>query len=182
MANNPPPEVDNFNSQHLMVPKENGNGEAVDLPNEHKCEEPEPESMLLRERKKRKKHQPQRKITSVYVTGLPQDITIDELNEHFKSCGMILPDLETNLPKIKIYEGPDGRPKGDALVIYLKEESVQLAETLLDDSAIRPGIKVGVQRATFSKKETFDPGAPNVDLNLQTKRKLRNIHKKLEWY
>ncbi|KGG51486.1 actin-like ATPase domain-containing protein [Mitosporidium daphniae] len=140
----------------------------------------EAESMLLKARRKRKKKQPQRKITSVYITGLPQDVTLDELNEHFKPCGIILPDLETNLPKIKIYEGLDGRPKGDALVIYLKEESVHLAETLLDESMLRPGVKIRVQKATFAGKETPEDSGTNTDLDFQTKRKLRSIHKKLE--
>lgn len=144
---------------------------------ENKGEEFEPS--LLQERRKRQKKPAQRKVTSVYITGLPQDITLDELHEHFKPCGIILPDLESGTPKIKIYEGPDGKPKGDALVIYLKEESVQLAEKLLDESMIRPGIQIRVQKASFTKKEPFEA---STGLDMQSKRKLRNIHKKLEWF
>ena len=39
----------------------------------------------------------------VYVTGLPPDVTADELNDHFRKCGLIRVDTDTGEPKIKIY-------------------------------------------------------------------------------
>jgi len=41
-------------------------------------------------------------------------------------------------PKIKLYKDDNDRLKGDALVTYLKEESVALACQLLDETQLRP--------------------------------------------
>jgi len=41
-------------------------------------------------------------------------------------------------PKIKLYKDDKDRLKGDALVTYLKEESVALACQLLDETKLRP--------------------------------------------
>ena len=58
-------------------------------------------------------------------------------------------------PKIKIYRDRNGKIKGDALVTYYKEPSVQLAVDILDDSQFRessPGT-IKVQVAEFKAKE-----------------------------
>ncbi|KAI8922324.1 hypothetical protein DFJ77DRAFT_425403 [Powellomyces hirtus] len=93
--------------------------------------------------------------TSVYVTGLPYDTTEEELKEVFEKFGILMEDLKTGLPKIKLYRDAAGVPKGDALVSYFKEESVELACNLLDESDFRAGIasKIHVQKAVFQEKE-----------------------------
>ncbi len=57
-------------------------------------------------------------------------------------------------PKIKMYNDDQGQFKGEALVIYFKEESVKLACDLLDDSPFRFSLKetIRVQPAVFQEK------------------------------
>lgn len=45
-------------------------------------------------------------------------------------------------PRIKIYQDSNGMPKGDGLVTFLKEPSVDLAVQLLDGVAFRYGLQV----------------------------------------
>jgi HIV Tat-specific factor 1 len=102
--------------------------------------------------------------TNVYVTGLPEDVTLEEIETHFNKCGIIKRDPETgklafqsvvvlslmNLGtaaiKIKVYRHPDGRIKGDGLVSYLRPESVDLAVSILDESYLRPTCKLHVEK------------------------------------
>lgn len=79
------------------------------------------------------------KTTAVYVSGLPLDITKEELIPFMAKCGIIKKDPETGEYKVKLYEDEHGRPKGDALIVYFKRESVDLALQLLDEREIRPG-------------------------------------------
>ncbi|KYM84322.1 HIV Tat-specific factor 1 like protein [Atta colombica] len=57
--------------------------------------------------------------TAIYVSGLPLDITIEELTQLFTKCGLIARD-EKGKDKIKLYKDGNGEPKGDALCTYIK--------------------------------------------------------------
>jgi HIV Tat-specific factor 1 len=97
---------------------------------------------------------PKSKNTAVYVTGLPPDATHDEIHERFSKCGLIEEDDEGE-PKIKMYAKEDGSFSGDALVVYFKEDSVLLAENLLDEAELRLGegsTVMSVKKADFSHK------------------------------
>ena len=90
----------------------------------------------------------------MYVTGLPPDTDHDELVERFGKFGVIEEDDE-GVPKVKLYAREDGSFSGEALVVYFKEESVDLAVTLLDDAELRlgeSGTRMRVQRAEFGHK------------------------------
>lgn len=41
---------------------------------------------------------------SCWFEGLPMDITMEELREHFNKCGIIATDPLTQQPKVKIYK------------------------------------------------------------------------------
>lgn len=122
----------------------------------------EGEEEKKKEKRKRKAKKPKWKENkehcNVYVSGLPNNITVDEMYEYFKKCGIIKEDPLSLEKKIKIYKDEQGRPKGDGLVGYLKEESVTLAVDLLDGSEIRPGHKINVSKAEFKMKgEAYIP-------------------------
>lgn len=99
--------------------------------------------------------------SNVYFTGLPLDVTPEELFEVARKAGIILTD-EANggARRIKIYTDEHGKNKGDALVKYALPDSVQLAIDLLDGSVFRPAksklnpsnepVIIHVEKAEFS--------------------------------
>ncbi|XP_033324998.2 RRM1_TatSF1_like and RRM2_TatSF1_like domain-containing protein barc [Megalopta genalis] len=118
--------------------------------------------------------------TAIYVSGLPLDITMEELTELFNKCGLIARD-EKGKNRIKLYKDSNGQPKGDALCIYIKVESVDLALKLLDNSQIR-GKVLSVQRAKFQMKgDSYDP-ALKPKRKKKDKERQKKIHEKLfDW-
>lgn len=114
--------------------------------------------------------------TAIYISGLPVDITIDELVEIVTKYGMLLRD-DKNKPKLKLYMDADGQPKGDALCTYIKVESVNLALDVLNGSQLR-GKTISVERAKFQMKGQFDPALkPKRKKNYKERQK--KIHEKL---
>ncbi|XP_012057819.1 PREDICTED: HIV Tat-specific factor 1 homolog [Atta cephalotes] len=111
--------------------------------------------------------------TAIYVSGLPLDITIEELTQLFTKCGLIARD-EKGKDKIKLYKDGNGEPKGDALCTYIKVESVDLALKILDGSQIR-GKTLSVQRAKFQMKGEYDPA-----LKPKRKKKDKERQKKMQ--
>lgn len=92
--------------------------------------------------------------TSVYVSGLPSDVTEEEVAQVFSKCGVIKEDDERR-PRVKVYRDREsGMPKGDGLVTYLKDPSVELALNILDGAPFRtdPSQVIRVQRAKFEQK------------------------------
>ncbi|KAG0135358.1 hypothetical protein HOY82DRAFT_589829 [Tuber indicum] len=117
---------------------------------------------------------PARKNTAVYITNLPPDTTEEEVNKVFSRFGVIAEEIDRGKPRIKLYRNEDGSVKGDALVVYFRPESVNLAVQMLDDSDFRFGVSEGgrikVQPADFSYKAQQD--AP-VRKNARDKKKLQ---------
>ncbi|RPA95320.1 splicing factor U2AF-associated protein [Choiromyces venosus 120613-1] len=128
---------------------------------------------------------PARKNTAVYITNLPPDTTEEEVKEVFSKCGVIAEEIDRGKPRIKLYRNEDGSVKGDALVVYFRPESVDLAVQMLDDSDFRFGAdseggrggmggvggggRIKVQPADFSYKAQQD--AP-VRKNARDKKKV----------
>ncbi|TBU49460.1 hypothetical protein BD309DRAFT_909676 [Dichomitus squalens] len=131
------------------------------------------------------------KNTAVYITGLPSDTTADELVERFGKFGLIEED-DAGYPKVKLYARDDGSFSGDALVVYFKEESVDLAITMLDDAELRvgePSTRMHVKRAEFGHKHEGGggqggPAKPRrtVEDKKRATRRIGKMQKKLgEW-
>ncbi|CAG8546547.1 13953_t:CDS:10 [Acaulospora colombiana] len=97
-------------------------------------------------------------------------------------------------PKIKLYKDDQNRLKGDALVTYLKEESVTLACQLLDETDLRPdeASKIRVQKAQFKEKDpksSVEGQGSDQNKNINGKsdkrkvqKKLQQLEKKLDWF
>ncbi|KAI9159321.1 hypothetical protein H9P43_008661 [Blastocladiella emersonii ATCC 22665] len=145
--------------------------------------------------KKRKRDpKPPKPVTAIYLSHLPADVTASELRDVCSKYGIIMEDLTTGLPRIKIYLDADGNPKGDALVTYYKEESVALAIDLLDDAPLRPdrpehpteNPRVKVSVAQFREKSDEERAAAQASRLIldkrTTQRKLARIDKKLDWF
>lgn len=116
---------------------------------------------MVKAPKKTKKPLPPRANTAVYVTGLPSDVTVEEVHEVFsRKCGVIAEEIDSGKPRIKLYTDEKGEFKGDALIVFFKAPSVQMAIMLLDDTDFRidggtskERIKMRVQAAEASYKK-----------------------------
>jgi HIV Tat-specific factor 1 len=111
--------------------------------------------------KKPKPPREPRANTAVYVTGLPPDATVEEVASVFsRKCGVIAEEIDSGKPRIKLYTDENGDFKGDALIVFFKAPSVDMAIMLLDDTDFRigdDGVGSGhmrVQAADASYKKT----------------------------
>lgn len=59
--------------------------------------------------------------TFIYITGLPLDITDEEVKTFCSKAGILRIDMNTGSEKIKIYKDENGLPKGDAAVSFTRE-------------------------------------------------------------
>ncbi|SBT70305.1 RNA-binding protein, putative [Plasmodium malariae] len=129
-------------------------------------EENEIDLEKLRKREKKKKYLERKKKkieeglcdkkvknNSIYITGLPKDVTKEEINNVFKKAGIIKIDAESTEPKIKIYYDENNNVKGDALVTYVYTQSVDIAIKYFDNFYFRQDCLIHVEKAQFSKKK-----------------------------
>lgn len=105
----------------------------------------------------------ERKNTAIYITNLPTSppTTSEELQHVFSRCGVIAEEIDRGKPRIKLYTNEDGSCKGDALIVYFRAESVDLAIQMLDDSELRLGAgepRMKVVAADFSYKKVQQQG------------------------
>ena len=116
-----------------------------------------------------------RENTAVYVTGLPLDVTVEEVAGVFsKKCGVIAEEIDSGRPRIKLYTDAEGRFKGDALIVFFKAPSVQMAITLLDDTEFRFGeggssgrMSVVAADSSYKKVKTEDLAGDNGAVNVE---------------
>ncbi|CAG2121662.1 unnamed protein product, partial [Medioppia subpectinata] len=65
---------------------------------------------------------------TVFISGLPDDISEDQLASHYGSIGMIKIDKKTGKPKIWIYrDKASGKGKGEATLTYEDPEAAKSA-------------------------------------------------------
>lgn len=96
----------------------------------------------------------------MFVSNLPLSTTITQLASVFSKAGLILEDGDGD-PKIKMYKDEEGHFKGEALIVYLQEASVELAIRLLDETELElgSGEKVmRVKKAEFEQRDTSGAG------------------------
>ncbi|XP_011504686.1 PREDICTED: HIV Tat-specific factor 1 homolog [Ceratosolen solmsi marchali] len=111
--------------------------------------------------------------TTIYISNLPLDITVEEIKELVTKCGLLARD-EKGKDKLKLYTDSNGETKGDARCTYIKVESVNLALNILDGWQIRDKT-LSVQRAKFQLKGTYNPA-----LKPKRKKKDKDRQKKIE--
>ncbi|MCJ1234190.1 hypothetical protein MMC14_002149 [Varicellaria rhodocarpa] len=104
----------------------------------------------------------ERKNTAVYITNLPLDTDVEEVQSVFSRCGVIAESIDEGKPRINLYKDDQGGLKGDAVIVYFRAESVDLAIQLLDDTDFRlgqsaSGGKMKVMAAERSYKSQKDP-------------------------
>lgn len=126
----------------------------------------------------------ERKNTAIYITNLPSNIDEEEVNTVFSRCGVIAEEIDRGKPRIKLYTDDQGSFKGDALIVYFRPESVDLAIQMLDDTDFRlgqsaPGGKMKVVAADFSYKAQKDAPAKS---NMKDKKKIMKKTQKLNKY
>lgn len=88
---------------------------------------------------------------------------------------MIAEEIDSGAPRIKVYTDEAGKPKGDALVVYFRPESVGLAIQMLDDSDFRIGQSAGgrmrVKEADMSYKKQKEPAGDRAAQPAQNKKR-----------
>ncbi|KAK7528874.1 uncharacterized protein IWZ02DRAFT_486884 [Phyllosticta citriasiana] len=105
-------------------------------------------------RKREKEEKRPAQNTAVYATSIALDATAEEIEEVFGKYGMIAEALEDGKKRVKLYMDDSGNFKGDALIIYYRPESVDLAISMLDDSEFRFGTKGPTKDE--DKKQNFE--------------------------
>jgi HIV Tat-specific factor 1 len=131
--------------------------------------------------KKRNKWYEAKINSNVYVSGLPKDITDHELSEFFSKCGFIRKDEKTGESKVKLYKDETGKFKGDALISFIREESVIIAIDLFNDTEIRPGYKIKVEKAKFEQKGNYKTRESYKIDELQRYKHKTDVNRLLGW-
>ncbi|KAL4790190.1 hypothetical protein BDV19DRAFT_372732 [Aspergillus venezuelensis] len=154
------------------------------------------QATVQKQKKKRKqggeegdqKAKKQRVNTAVYVTSIPLDAEFDEIRDIFSRCGVIAEEIDSGRPRVKMYLDEEGKFKGEALVVYFRPESVNLAIQMLDDSDFRLGVAgpqgpMRVQAADFSFKSQQEAPAKTSmrDKKKIIKRTQRMNNKLTDW-
>lgn len=122
--------------------------------------------------------------TAVFVTSIPLDATFDEIRDIFSKCGVIAEEIDSGRPRIKMYTDEKGLFKGEALIVYFRPESVNLAIQMLDESNFRLGVvgpqgPMRVQLADFSFKTQQEAPA---QVSMRDKQKIIRRTQKLNRY
>ncbi|KAF1994611.1 hypothetical protein P154DRAFT_27248 [Amniculicola lignicola CBS 123094] len=98
---------------------------------------------------------PEQVNRAIYVIGIPKDANREEIEDEFgRFCGII--DVGADQKKrVKMYYNDDGTFKGEALIVFLRPESITSALNLMDDQPLRYGgtEKLQIQEADFSYKK-----------------------------
>lgn len=90
--------------------------------------------------------------TAIYISNLPvEGVTVDDLITEFSKYGMIKKDSKDDQYKCKIYSDSSGKPKGDALLVYVRPESPAMAIEMMNGYTFR-GQNIKVELAQFDQE------------------------------
>ncbi|CAN0192576.1 unnamed protein product, partial [Ectocarpus fasciculatus] len=84
--------------------------------------------------------------TSVYITGLPSDISQAKIELVFSQHGSV--------KRTKVYRNEAGEAKGDGLVTFAKPASVDLAVAKMNGHVISVGYPISVSMADFNRTKS----------------------------
>ena len=96
---------------------------------------------------------------AIYITNLPRDTNEEEIEETFKKYGIIDQGADGK-KRIKMYLDEEGNFNGEALIVYFKKDSIDLAIKMMDEYYFRiedqsQGV-IRVKEADFSYKRNKD--------------------------
>ncbi|KAJ5077786.1 splicing factor u2af-associated protein [Anaeramoeba ignava] len=91
--------------------------------------------------------------TIARITGLPRDISVEEIYKHFSKCGIIEKNEETKKPEIKIIYDSSEQDKSGAELKYAMPQSLDNALYILDGSEIRANWPIRITRADSEPQE-----------------------------
>lgn len=117
-----------------------------------KLKQQELEKRRRKRNAERTKEKPEPKPNAIYLSNLCVNKTTEkQLIEEFSKFGMIKRDQLSNL-KCKLYRDGDGKPKGDALIVYVRHESVPLAIDMMNGYILN-GSQIKVEVAKFENRK-----------------------------
>jgi HIV Tat-specific factor 1 len=126
--------------------------------------------------------------TAVWVTKIPLDAQKQEIRELFAKYGVIA-EAENGDPRIKMYTGEDGNFTGEALVVYFRPESVQLAIQMLDETEFRLGVtgpdgpmRVEVADSSYKAQKLDADESEKPKLSKHEKLKIQERNQRLNRY
>jgi HIV Tat-specific factor 1 len=125
--------------------------------------------------------------TAVWVTKIPLDAQKEEIREVFAKYGVIAEEIESGDARIKMYKDEDGNFTGEALVVYFRPESVQLAIQMLDETEFRFGVadpsgpmRVEVADSSYKVQQPDAPDKPKT--SMKEKQKIIERNQRLNRY
>ncbi|EGV63248.1 hypothetical protein PSN45_004482 [Yamadazyma tenuis] len=118
--------------------------------------------------------------TGIFISNLPQSITVDELNEEFAKYGTISLD-KGNSPRIKLYYDEKDKFKQEALIIYDNATSVDLAIQMMNQVKMKNNI-LNVEEAKFEPIEDKSQRADEIRSKFYSKvMVIENMFRKQEY-
>lgn len=125
--------------------------------------------------------------SAIFVSQLPEDITLEELIESFEKYGMLAEDLNDE-KRVKMYVDEAGAFKKEALIIYLNPASAKMAIDMLDGVYLRGPARdkerINVQFARLKPKKEEEKKsserASSGRLTEEDKRKLQQRKQELK--
>ena len=110
--------------------------------------------------------EPESSNNKIYITGLPPNVTAEELQEQFGMLGVVARKKQKRgYPdqwpyKINIYTDSSGKCKGDASLTFEDPNAAQSAPGFFNDAELpnHPGFKMGVVMADVKEDDGYGGG------------------------